>query len=181
MSRVGLPAIAAIAGLVWLATPAAAQTAAAASKPDRTIDINWGYTVFTDEDQRFEHTLLGGAARLPVTARLAIGPEVAHLRGPVNDRDWIVGGKITFDLVPDTGATPRAVVPYVVGGGGWLHHSDIVNEEPETVNTGIANGGAGARISLGRYLYVAPEFRLGAETHWQFGLTIGIRDRRQGR
>ena len=183
MRRVRLAGIVAIVGLFSMAAPAAAQqaTSTAAGKPDRTIDINWGYTSFTVEDQKFEHTLIGAGARLPVTSRLAIGPELAHLRGPATDRDWVFAGKLTFDLIPDTGATPAAAVPYLIGSAGWLHHSEEINDEPTTVNTGFGNGGAGVRIALGRFLYVAPEFRIGVEKHWHLGLTIGVRDKRQRR
>jgi hypothetical protein len=170
--------------MIVLPIAAAAQTApatlaTATPSPGRTIDINWGFTSFRVEGERFDHTLLGGGFRAPVTSRLALGPEIYHLRGPGQDRDWVFAGKLTIDLLQDDAQAPRSVVPYLVGGGGVLRHSDIVNDEPRKITTGIGNAGIGARLALGRYLYIAPEFRVGLETHWHGGLVIGIRDRRQ--
>ena len=187
MTRTGRRAIGAIAWMVLLASPAAAQQpappkqAAAAPKPAVTIDGSWGYTVFstkdddTGESDTFKHTVLGGGARIPITSRLAIGGEVLRLRGQGADRDWVFAGKLTFDLIQDTPGIPQPAVPYIVGTGGFLKHSDERNEVPITVNTGIGEGGIGVRIAVGRVLYLAPEFRFGFETHWNIGLVIGFR------
>jgi hypothetical protein len=105
----------------------AAQTPAAppvgSPSPGRTVDLHWGFTSFSVEDERFDHTLIGGGFRAPVTARLAIGPEVYRLRGPGEDRDWVFSGKVTFDLRQDRSDAPLPVVPYIVGGGGVMRHS----------------------------------------------------------
>lgn len=168
--------------LAWPAA-ATAQTpappAGSHASPGRTVDLHWGFTSFSVEGERFEHTLLGGGFRAPITSRLAIGPEVYHLRGPGQDRDWVFAGKATFDLLQDRADAPLRVVPYIVGSGGYLRHTDIVNDEPRRINTGIGNAGIGVRLALGRFLYVAPEFRFGFETHWHGGLVVGLRDRRQ--
>ena len=193
MTRTGRRAIGAIgviASMVLLASPAAAQQpakpappaqSAAPPKPAVTIDGNWGYTVFsakdddTGESDTFKHTVLGGGVRIPVTSRLAVGGEVQRLRGQGADRDWVFAGKLTFDLIQDTPGVPQPAVPYIVGTGGFLKHSDERNEVPITVNTGIGEGGIGVRIALGRVMYIAPEFRFGFETHWNIGLMIGFR------
>lgn len=186
MRRPGVSAFAAIAAIILLASSAAAQTpapAVAAPKPKPTFEVNWGYTVFsvsddeTGESESFEHTALGGGGRIPITSRLAIGGEILHLRGPGADRDWIFAGKLTFDLIPDTVDVPKPAVPYVVGSGGYMKHTDERNEVPITVKTGVGNGGIGVRIALGRMLYVAPEFRFGFEQHWNIGIVIGVRAR----
>jgi hypothetical protein len=174
-------AAAAVAACLAGAVPAVAQTPAPAAKPDRTVDLQWGYTVFQVEDSRFEHTRLGGGFRLPVTSRLAIGAEVAHLRGPGEDRDWVLGGLLTFDLLPFRPDAAAPIVPYVIGAGGYLRHADVINDEPIKVNTGIGSAGAGVRIALGRFIVLSPEFRVGLERHWHFGLVIGIKDKRQPR
>ena len=187
MTRTGRRAIGAIgviASIVLLASPAAAQQPAppaAPPKPAVTIDGNWGYTVFsaknedTGESDSFKHTVLGGGVRIPITSRLALGGEVLRLRGQVADRDWVFAGKLTFDLIQDTPGIPQPAVPYIVGTGGFLKHSDERNEVPIAVNTGIGEGGIGVRIAVGRVLYLAPEFRFGFETHWNIGLVIGFR------
>ena len=184
MKRPGAGVVGAIVAVVLLASPAAAQTPAppaAPPKPAATIDAHWGYTVFsaTDDDtgetERFKHTVLGGGARIPITSRLALGGEVLRLRGQGADRDWVFAGKVTFDLIQDTPGVPQPAVPYIVGTGGFLKHSDERNEVPIAVNTGIGEGGIGVRIAVGRVLYLAPEFRFGFETHWNIGLVIGFR------
>ena len=187
MTRTGRRAIGAIAWMVLLASPAAAQQpatpaqSAAAPRPAATIEANWGYTVFsaTDDDtgetDSFKHTVLGGGARIPITSRLALGGEVLRLRGQGADRDWVFAGKLTFDLIQDTRGVPQPAVPYIVGTGGFLKHSDERNEVPIAVNTGIGEAGIGVRIAAGRVLYLAPEFRFGFETHWTVGLVIGFR------
>jgi hypothetical protein len=180
MKRPGSCAFGAIIAIVLLASTAAAQTPAPA-KPKPTIDINWGYTVFsasdeeTGESDTFKHTVLGGGARIPITSRLAIGGEVLRLRGDGADRDWVFAGKVTFDLIQDTIDVPKPAVPYIVGSGGYLKHSDERNEVPIEVNTGVGNGGIGVRIALGRMVYIAPEFRVGVESHWNIGVVFGIR------
>jgi hypothetical protein len=173
-------AIGAMALLALMAAPVAAlaQTAMP-EKPGRAVEINWGVTTFLVEEQKFEHTLIGGGFRVPIHPRLAIGAEVAHLRGPGEDRDWVFAGKLTFDLVQDRADVPLRVVPYLVGAGGFLRHSDVVNDDPLRINTGFGNGGIGVRLAVGRHLYLSPEFRFGAETHWHLGLVIGIRDKRR--
>jgi hypothetical protein len=184
MTRPGATAFGAIVAIALLASPAAAQTpapAAAPQKPAPAVEVNWGYSVFSVKDDEsgetdtFKHTVLGGGARVPITSRLAVGGEILHLRGPGADRDWVFAGKLTFDLIPDTVDVPKPAVPYIVGAGGLLKHSDERNEVPIKVNTGFGEGGIGVRLSIGRLLYLAPEFRFGFETHWNIGLVVGIR------
>jgi hypothetical protein len=181
--RMGVGSRLAIVAALWLSGAGSASAQQVLSvpvaRPDRTIDVNWGYTAFRNEGERFEHTVLGGGFRVPVLRRLAVGAEVLHLRGPGFDRDWVFAGKATFDLVPDGPDQSPIAVPYLVGGGGFLRHSNIVNDVPVEVNTGIGNGGAGVRIALGKFLYIAPEFRVGLEPHWHFGLVIGVKDKRR--
>jgi hypothetical protein len=157
---------------------AAAQTTAT-TKPSPSIEINWGFTQFLVEDHKLDHTELGGGFRLYLRPQLAVGAEVTHLRGPGADRDWVFAGKGTWDLMPDTGPTPRPLVLYAVASGGVLKHSDEFNEVPISKTAGFGNGGVGVRIALGRALFLAPEFRFGFEKHWHAGLIIGIRDTRR--
>jgi hypothetical protein len=159
----------------------APRTAAAqgtAAKPSRSIEINWGFTQFLVEDEKLDHTELGGGFRMYLWPQLAVGAEVTHLRGPGADRDWVFAGKGTWDLMPDNGPTPRPFAPYAVASGGVLKHADEFNEVPISKTAGFGNGGVGVRIALGRTLFLAPEFRYGFEKHWHVGLIIGIRDTR---
>src|SRR5262245_60882572 len=97
-------------------TPAAAQASAPAAKPSPSFEINWGFTQFqvetdTETTDKLDHTDIGGGFRMYLLPQVAVGGEVNHLRGPGADRDWVFAGKGTWDLMPDTGPTPRSVVP----------------------------------------------------------------------
>jgi hypothetical protein len=128
---------------------------------------------------------IGGGARIFVTPRLAVGPEIAYLTGNSDDPEassLSITGVLTFDFVHDDGRL--RMVPYLVAGGGYLRQKTLVGRgpgspglQPFTSGEGTLSGGLGVRISLGRYVFVAPEFRLGWEPERRIAVTIGTKIR----
>ena len=144
---------------------------AAASAQDRSprIEGTAGHAAFVDEDP-IDHFMFGGAARLALTPRLSVGPEVVYMIGPGADRDLFVTGNVWFDLLrPGAG---RRVTPYVVAGGGFMRHRDEFITD-FTSTEGAFTGGVGLRIALHDRWYIAPEARLGWETHSRLTASVG--------
>ena len=70
-----------------------------------------GYAGFVD-DATIDHTIFGAAARVYLTPRVAIGPELVYMRGPNSDRDLFLTGNMTFDVIPPRGGgQARGPVP----------------------------------------------------------------------
>ena len=126
-----------------------------------------GYAGFVDE-QIIHHSVIGGAARWYLLPRLAVGPEVVYMIGPGDDRDLVLTGNVTFDIL--RGA---AVTPFLVAGGGLFRHSDRFGGRTFSATEGSFTGGGGVRVSIGERLYVAPEVRIGWEPHIRFSVGVG--------
>ena len=159
----------------------AAQPALAQEKPAPIIEIVIGRSGFIDEVWDY-FTTIGGGARMYVTPRLAIGPEIAYLTGALEASNVSITGTLTFDFIRDDGS-PR-VVPYFVAGGGYLRQTTLVGRgpgspglRPFTSSEGTVSGGVGARIAIGSRMFVSPEFRLGWEPESHIALMIGVRTR----
>ncbi len=153
---------------VVVAAPAAAQ-----DRPQPILEAAGGYAGFIDESM-INHAIVGVSARVYVTRRIAIGPEVTYMRGPGDDRDWFLTGNATIDLRVERDRRPR-VVPYVVASAGLFWNTDRVGTGLYTATSGAVSGGIGARISAGNRWFVAPEVRLGFEPVLRVGVTIGVR------
>ena len=95
------------------------QPVLAQDKPAPIVEAVVGRSGFIDEVWDYFNTI-GGGARVFVTPRLAIGPEVAYLSGEFDARaasNLTVTANITFDIVRDDGR--RRIVPYLAAGGGY--------------------------------------------------------------
>lgn len=166
-------AILAVAALLLLAsTPSFAQD----GKPRPIFEGVAGYTGFAD-DSLIGHTTVGAGARVFVTHRLAIGPEILYMAGPAPDKDIVATANFTFDLRRERHeGTVRAVVPYVAGSAGLMRHwGDYLPPGQSSVSGRFFSWGGGARIRAGGRFYVAPEFRFGIEPHLRFTVSAGVR------
>lgn len=150
------------------ATPAAAQ-AGAAERPAPAVEVAVGYAGFVD-DGTIDHTVIGGALRVHVLPRISVGPEIQYMIGPDDDRDLILTGNITFDVLPPD----RRVTPFFVVGGGLFRHSDRFPGSSFSSTEGAFTAGGGVRGWLNRRVYVAGDFRFGWELHYRIAGTIGI-------
>jgi hypothetical protein len=152
--------------ILTLAVPASAQ-----ERPAPAIEGGVGYHGKVDE--AFDNFLaVHGGARVFVTSRVALGPEITWLRGSRNDRDWIVTGNVTIDLLESSG---RRVVPYAIAGAGWATMQTEVGTGAYRSSEFALTAGGGVRFALGRRVYIAPEVRTGWETHLRYGVTVGLR------
>jgi hypothetical protein len=148
------------------------------------IEVVVGRSGFIDEVWDY-FTTIGGGVRWFVGPRLAIGPEVAYLTGEFDSLEashLSVTGNVTFDFLRE--GNQRRVVPYVVGGGGYLRQRTLVGRgpgtpglQPFTSSEGTVSAGLGARVALGSWVFVAPEFRLGWEPETRIAVIVGIRPR----
>ena len=150
----------------------------AQDKPRPIVEAVVGRSGFIDEGWDYFGTF-GGGVRVFVTPRLAVGPEVAYLRGELDASNLTVTANVTFDFLRDDG---RRIVPYLVAGGGYLRQKTLVGGGPGstalvpfTSSEGTMSAGIGARIALGSSLFVAPEVRLGWEPESRIAVTIGVR------
>jgi hypothetical protein len=153
--------------LVLAAVSAAAQVT---SSPSAAAEIIGGYAGFVD-DATIDHAVLGGSARIYLSPRISVGPELVYMRGPGFDRDLIVTGNLTFDVRPSAG---RTVVPFLVIGGGYFRHSDRFGSTTFSSGEGAVTGGGGARIRLTDRVFALGEFRLGWEPHYRVTGGVGV-------
>jgi hypothetical protein len=153
--------------LFLLPGPAAAQSTDLLPSP--ALELTGGYAGFVD-DATIDHGVIGGALRVHVTPRISVGPEIQYMIGPGEDRDVIVTGNLTFDVLPPGGA----VTPFLVAGGGLFHHEDRFGDRTFASSEGAFTGGGGVRAWINDRVYVASELRLGWELHWRLTGTVGI-------
>ncbi|OFW22446.1 MAG: hypothetical protein A3H97_02330 [Acidobacteria bacterium RIFCSPLOWO2_02_FULL_65_29] len=157
--------------LVAAAMLAAASPLAAQGRP--AAEITTGWAAFPDDGVVGE-TLFGAAARLPISPRVSIGPEIAYMWGEQTIRDLMVTGNLWFDfLAPSAGQAPRTT-PYVVVGGGLFRHSSKFFGQTFSTTEGAFTAGGGARVWLGPSVYLAPEVRVGWELHLRASVTLGV-------
>jgi hypothetical protein len=163
---VSAPRVAAIwIVLVAAGVPARAGAQTADARPAPAVELTGGYSLFVD-DAPIHHGVLGGALRVHLLPRISVGPEVQYMIGPGDDRDLILTGNLTLDVLPPD----RPVTPFFVVGGGLFHHSDRFGSSGE----GAFTAGTGVRAWLNRRVYVAGEARIGWELHLRTSATIGI-------
>lgn len=158
-----------IRALIWaLALMALMPRSAMAQRS--IVEGHAGRAWFLDEAP-IEHAVATASVRFFVGSRVAIGPEVAYMRGPGEDRDWFLTGNATVDVGP---LRWRArAMPYAVVGAGMSRFSTVIGAEPFSSSEGAFTFGAGARIALGTRWFVAPEYRIGWEPHWRLGVSVG--------
>lgn len=162
-----------MAGLaVALATNCAAPVAAQ-SRPAPVVEGAVGWSGFGDEGV-IHHTLFGGAARVYLSSRFSVGPELAYMVGPGDDRDLMVTGNVMFDVLAPTATGPRRVTPFLVAGGGLFRHSDRFPRGTYSSTEGAFTLGLGLRAWTTRRTFVAVDARLGWEAHLRIAATAGV-------
>jgi Outer membrane protein beta-barrel domain len=145
-----------------------AASAHAQQKPRPEIKATAGWVGFIDESW-INHTIIGGSARYYLTPRVGVEPEILYMIGPGSDRDVTVIPHISFDFL-----TRDTVRPYVIGGAGWMRHSQKIGPIRFSDNEWVGNGGVGVKFFLTPTLFVAPEFRIGFETILRTAASIGF-------
>ena len=164
------PLSALVCVLVFAGSAASAQTVGATGGK-AAAELALGYAGFVD-DAMIQHGVVGGAVRWHLTPRLSVGPELTYMRGPGDDRDLMLTGNVTFDLVSPSS---RRVVPFVVAGAGLFRHSDRIGPSPYSSSEGAFTAGGGVRTFVDDRWYLGVEARAGWELHTRVGVVIGHR------
>jgi Outer membrane protein beta-barrel domain len=154
--------------LLFVATSSAGAQPASRSP---SVEGAIGHAAFVDEDP-VDHVTFGGAARVALSPRVSVGPEVVYMIGPGEDRDLFLTGNLWFDFFGPTADGPRRATPYLIVGAGLMRHQDEFFRD-FTTHEGAVTGGIGVRIAIGDRWYVAPEARLGWEPHSRLTATVG--------
>jgi len=151
--------------------------ARAQALPPSHAEVQTGWAGFVD-DAMIDHAAFGGAARVYLTPRLAVGPEVGYLRGPRSDRDLMVTGNLTFDVLgPDCavvgGCRPR-ITPFLTVGAGFERHSDRFGPTTYASSEGAFTGGGGVRVWITDRVFGTVETRMGWEPHFRVTGGVGV-------
>ena len=157
--------------LVLTAGAASAQTLDA--RPAPALEFLAGYAGFVD-DATIDHSIVGAAARVYLTPRLAVGPELVYMRGPNSDRDLFLTGNLTFDVLPPRNGRPRRVSPFLVVGGGFFQHSDRFGALDFTSYEGAFTAGGGVRGWISDRVYAFGDVRFGWELHARVNAGVGV-------
>ena len=168
-----------VVGIAWTLVIAAAWSSEAQERGVASVEFVTGYAGYVDE--AWDHRVMtGGVVRFAVTPRFTVGPEVVYLHGSNGSHEVTVTGTITYDLFRSAGKRP--VAPFVVFGAGWIRQSSLVGGGPGvpglfpfSSSEGTVSGGIGARIAVGRGLFIAPDVRLGWEPETRLTVTVGWR------
>lgn len=160
-----------LAGLAGVGRAEAQSTRPAT--PVTAVELTVGYAAFVDEGP-INHGVFGGAARVHLTPRFSVGPEVVYMVGPGDDRDLFVTGNVTFDLLGPRAGRVRRVTPFLVVGGGWSRFSNSFNGVSDSATEGAVTGGGGVRVWITERVYAASELRIGWEPHMRVTGTIGV-------
>jgi hypothetical protein len=136
-------------------------------------ELAGGFTAFFD-DGVIDHGGVGGAARIYVTPRLSVGPELVYMIGPGSDRDVLLFANLTVDLTkPRLGRVGR-VEPYLVMGAGLLSHSNSFGGYSSSGSSVTYSWGGGARVWVARRVYVASDIRAGWTPNVRVMGTVGV-------
>lgn len=157
-----------VVGLV-AACPLSAAAQPTGGRPAAVGEIAIGYAGFVD-DATIDHAAFAGALRFYLSPRISVGPEVQYMRGPDDDRDLIVTGNVTFDLL----GPGRRVTPFVVAGGGLFRHSDRFASGSFSSTEGAFTAGGGARGLVNDRVLVGGDFRIGWELHYRVAGFVGF-------
>jgi hypothetical protein len=139
---------------------AAVSLEAQIPRPEVRLAVGW--TGFLDDGVE-NHAVAGGSVRYYFTPRLSIEPALMYMNSE---------GHSDFTLVPNLAFDfgQGRVVPYVIGGLGWIR-SDFRRFETDDV---FFSGGVGVKLFLTDRVYFAPEWRAGWEPHLSFTGTFGF-------
>jgi hypothetical protein len=163
----------ALLGLSFLLIAGNAGAQSTDIRPAPAIEFLAGYAGFVD-DATIDHVIVGGAARVYLTPRVAVGAEFVYMRGPREDRDLFLTGNLTFDLFPPLDGRPRRVTPFLVAGGGFFQHSDRLGAFDFSSYEGAFTAGGGVRGWITRRVYALADVRFGWELHARLNAGIGV-------
>lgn len=156
----------------WLAGPLS-RPAAAQDLPSPIVEFHVGWAGFAD-DGRVDEAIVGGAARLYLSPRVSLGPEVIYFDG-THHTHLAVTGNLTVDLGPRGDGLPRRVVPFFVAGVGLFQTREEFPSGPYTYREGAFTVGGGVRVAAGDRFTLGVDARIGWELHLRMTGVVGVR------
>jgi hypothetical protein len=163
--------IVATVSMVGFASPFI-EVAAGQGQPGGAVDVIGGWTGFADESI-IHHGAFGAAARLYVTPRVGVGPEVVYMIGPGTDRDLFIMAALTYEWPLLVRTQVARVSPFVVVAGGLMRHQSRFGRR--TSEAGALVGGAGVRMRITDRVAAGPEFRFGWEPQIRLSGVVTVR------
>lgn len=142
-----------LAVMAIILAPSIANAQSSAHRGSIDLKGSIGYTGVFDDDASHSHT--SAAARLYVTERFSIEPEVQYLRASFHD-DAVVVVNANLDLL-----RRGRVIPYVSAGIGEANGRSV-----------FAQGGVGTKIMSGSW-FIAPDVRFGYYYHIRASVGFG--------
>lgn len=157
----------------WVLLTPLAQTVLAQQRPAPVIEVAAGQLLFAD-DGVVREPFFGGAARVYLTPRMSVGPEVAFISGEQHSH-FMLTGNLTCDLLSPMNGLPRQVTPFLVAGGGLFRTSESFFNRSFGHTEGAFTAGGGVRVRIGENVTAGVEARLGWEPHIRLNALIGVR------
>ena len=149
------------------------------SQPRAEIKMIVGASDFGTDGQSYPHFVTGAAARVRISRHWSIEPEFNYMRRSSNDEDYVVQPNLVYEF----NRLGDRVVPYLIGGVGFIRHksvfngSDFVTGAPVTFDTSYttwsASAGGGLKVFVSKNLFVAPEARIGRQPTARATVSIG--------
>lgn len=137
------------------------------------VEAGAGWTGFVD-DARIDSPTVTVAGRYHVTPRLSVGPEFVYFHGN-RRRHLALTGNLTFDLLEQSSALSRRVMPFVVAGAGLFQTREDFPNETFTSGEGAFTAGGGLRFPVSERVTVGVDARIGWELHLRINGVIGLR------
>lgn len=162
-----------VLGAFAMFAPPMMHAANAQDRPAPAAELAAGWVGFAD-DGIVSESLFGGAARVYVLPRIAVGPEVLYLRGERHSH-FVVTGNITWDLFAPTNGRPQPVTPFVVAGAGLFQTRETFPSGTFTSSEGAFTAGGGVRALAGDRITIGIDARVGWELHVRVNGTLGVR------
>jgi hypothetical protein len=170
MNSTALAHFAVTAVVVAILAPVAAF---AQERPRPVLEFAAGVLQFPDDGDIVGEGFIGGNARIYVSPRVSLGPEVSFVGGD-NHSHLILTGNVTWDFRQPL--NEPAVVPYAVLGGGLFQtREQLFVGGTFTSSEGAYTAGGGVRFRASPNVTAGVEARMGWEAHIRLNATIGVR------
>ena len=159
-------------GLTGLLASPIASVVTAQERPRPAVEGAVGWVGFAD-DGTVSETLVGGAARVYLSPRMSVGPEVVYIQGERHSH-LLFTGNLTWDVLGPIDGGQRRVTPFLVAGGGVFQTREQFFGEPFTSREGAFTAGGGIRTAAGDRLTAGVDLRIGWELHVRINGFIGV-------
>ena len=162
------PTVAILAFVLFVAPMA--HLAVAQDRPGSAVDLAAGWVGFAD-DGIVSEGLVGGSARWYLLPRFSVGPELVYIHG-TNHSHLVFTGNVTWDVLAPMN---RAVVPFLVAGGGVFQTREHFFNGNYTSSEGAFTAGGGVRALVADRVTLGFEMRAGWEPHIRINGLVGLR------